>query len=250
MYSQYFSSLIASKGIHMKKHKLVVIDDHLDTLEMITYNLDKEGYDVKKFSNAVDALKYINEENTDMVITDWMLPEMDGLDFCMNMKQSPATRQIPLMMITCKGEEIDVVTALELGVEDYIIKPFRPKEMLTRIKKILKRTYNEDLKTIAKEVIVRGKLKIDLSSYKVFLENKILELTISEYRLLELFAAKPGKVFTRNQLIEKVNGADYFAMERSIDVQVVGLRKKLGQFKDVIETVRSVGYRFNEMAIS
>src|SRR4051812_23374263 len=108
----------------MRKYKLVVIDDHLDTLELLKYNLDKEGYDVKKFNSAVDALKYINDDNTDMVVTDWMLPEMDGLELCMNLKQSPATQQIPVMMITCKNEEVDVVTALELGVEDYITKPF------------------------------------------------------------------------------------------------------------------------------
>ena len=176
---------------------------------------------------------------------------MDGLDFCLNLKHSPATQSIPVLMITCKSDEIDVVTALELGVEDYIVKPLRPKEMLSRVKKILKRIYSDKgFQSANKEVIVRGKLKIDLGSYKVFLENNHLELTISEYKLLELLATKPGKVFTRNQLIEKVNGSDYFAMERSIDVQVVGLRKKLGEYKNAIETVRSVGYRFNEMAIS
>src|SRR5688572_27727340 len=127
----------------MKKYRLVIIDDHLETLEMIKYNLDKEGYEVKKFGNAVDALKYINEENTDLVLTDWMLPEMDGLDLSMKLKESPATQQIPLLMITCKSDENDVVTALELGVEDYIIKPLRPKEMLTRVKKILRRTYTD-----------------------------------------------------------------------------------------------------------
>jgi DNA-binding response OmpR family regulator len=238
----------------MKKYKLVVIDDHLDTLEILKYNLDKEGYDVKKFSNAVDALKYINEENTDMVVTDWMLPEMDGLDLCTNLKQSPATNQIPIMMITCKNDEIDVVTALELGVEDYITKPFRIKEMLTRIKKIIKRKFTDTnttaLSSNNRETIIRGKLKMDLTSYKVFLDDKPMELTISEYKLLELLARKPGKVFTRNQLIESVNGNDYYATERSIDVQIVGLRKKLGAYKNAIETVRSVGYRFNEMIIA
>jgi DNA-binding response OmpR family regulator len=231
----------------MKKYKLVIIDDDLDALEMVKYNLDKEGYDVKCFSNAVDALKYINDENTDLVITDWMLPEMDGLDFCMHIKRSPATKDIPLVMLTCRSDEIDVVTALELGLEDYIVKPLRPKEMLSRVKKILKRKYADNTTpTASTELIIRGKLKIDLASYKVFLEENLLELTISEYKLLELFATRPGKVFTRNQLIEKLNGADYFAMERSIDVQVVGLRKKLSIYKGVIETVRSVGYRFND----
>jgi DNA-binding response OmpR family regulator len=233
----------------MKKFKLVVIDDHHDTLELLKYNLNNEGYDVKKFYNAVDALKYINNENTDLVVTDWMLPEMDGLDLCKNLKQSPATQDIPVIMITCKGDEIDVVTALEVGAEDYIIKPVRPKEMISRIKKVLKRKHSDSSGNVSKEnkeLIVRGKLKIDTMSYKVLLDGEPLDLTITEFKLMEMFAKKPGKVFSRNQIIEKVNGMDYFATERSIDVQIVGLRKKLGKYKDSIETVRSVGYRFNE----
>ncbi len=237
----------------MKRNKLVIIDDHPDVLELLTYWLSREGYDVKVFTTAVDALKFINHDNTDLVITDWVLPEMDGLEFCKKLKQNSATVYIPVVMATGKSDEIDVVTALEVGAEDYFIKPFRSKEMLTRIKKILKRAVSENFEGSGREsveAIIRGKFKIYSTDYKAFLDEKPLDLTISEYKLLELFVKRPGKVFSRNQIIERINGIDYFATERSIDVHIVSLRKKLGQYKSVIETVRSVGYRFNEAVCS
>jgi len=234
----------------MKKNRLVVIDDHYDVLEILKHNLVGDGYEVKIFFNAVDALKYINTDNTDLVITDWMLPEMDGLELCRNLKMSQSTQDIPLIMLTGKNEEIDAVTALEVGAEDYLPKPIRMRELLSRVKKILKRRSGEDIgrpKKEMREVIECGPLKMNRVSYKVFLNDELLELTIGEFKLLELLANQPGKVFSRNQIIEKINGAQYFATERSIDVQVAGLRKKLGDYKDAVETVRSVGYRFSEV---
>lgn len=231
----------------MKKLRLVIIDDHYDVLELLKHNLILEGYEVKMFFNAVDALKYINTDNTDLLITDWMLPEMDGLELCRNLKMSPSTRDIPLVMLTGKNDEIDAVTALEVGAEDYVTKPIRIRELLSRVKKILRRKTNEETATVKKDVretIECGVLKMNLLSYKVFISNEPLELTIGEFKLLELLAKQPGKVFSRNQIIEKINGSQYFATERSIDVQIAGLRKKLGIYKDAVETVRSVGYRF------
>ena len=240
----------------MKKYRLIVIDDHHDTLELLKFNLLSEGYEVKAFFNAVDALKYVTAENTDLVITDWMLPEMDGLDLCRNLKHNPSTQDIPVVMLTGKSDEIDVVTALEVGAEEYIPKPIRIKEMLTRVKKILRRKAGEIIAQISrdtnnknKESIVRGRLTLDLASYTVSLEDEPLDLTIVEFKLLELLARQPGKVFSRNLIMERINGMDYFAAERSVDVQIAGLRKKLGRYKDGIETVRSVGYRLNEKAL-
>lgn len=236
----------------MKKYKLIVIDDQHETLELLKYNLVSEGYEVKAFFNAVDALKYVTTDNTDLVITDWMLPEMDGLELCRNLKHNPSTQDIPIVMLTGKSDEIDVVTALEVGAEEYIAKPVRIKEMLTRIKKILRRQTGELLAAASrapKESIVRGRLQLDLSSYTVCIGDEPLDLTIVEFRLLELLARQPGKVFSRTQIMERINGMDYFAAERSVDVQIAGLRKKLGPYKDGIETVRSVGYRLNEKAL-
>jgi two-component system alkaline phosphatase synthesis response regulator PhoP len=233
----------------MKKHRLVIIDDHYDILEILKHNMVQEGYEVKMFFNAVDALKYINADNTDLLVTDWMLPEMDGLELCRNLKMSPSTRDIPLVMLTGKNDEIDAVTALEVGAEDYITKPIRMRELMSRVKKILRRKSTEDNISTRKEVketIECGVLRMNLVSYKVYINNELLELTIGEFKLLELLAKQPGKVFSRNQIIERINGSHYFATERSIDVQIAGLRKKLGEYKDAVETVRSVGYRFNE----
>jgi DNA-binding response OmpR family regulator len=236
----------------MKKFKLIVIDDSHDILELLKYNLSSEGYEVKVFFTAVDALKYVTTENTDLVITDWMLPEMDGLDLCRNLKHNPSTQEIPVVMLTCKSDEIDVVTALEVGAEEFIPKPVRMKEMLTRVKKILRRKSMEVKAPGApgnKESIIRGRLQLDLASYTVSIADEPLDLTIVEFRLLELLARQPGKVFSRTQIMERINGMDYFAAERSVDVQIAGLRKKLGAYKDGIETVRSVGYRLNEKAL-
>lgn len=233
----------------MKKHRLVIIDDHYDILEILKHNMVQEGYEVKMFFNAVDALKYINADNTDLLVTDWMLPEMDGLELCRNLKMSPSTRDIPLVMLTGKNDEIDAVTALEVGAEDYVTKPIRMRELMSRVKKILRRKSSEDVVSTRKEVketIECGVLRMNLVSYKVYINNELLELTIGEFKLLELLAKQPGKVFSRNQIIERINGSQYFATERSIDVQIAGLRKKLGDYKDAVETVRSVGYRFNE----
>lgn len=233
----------------MKKHRLVIIDDHYDILEILKHNMVQEGYEVKMFFNAVDALKYINADNTDLLVTDWMLPEMDGLELCRNLKMSPSTRDIPLVMLTGKNDEIDAVTALEVGAEDYVTKPIRMRELMSRVKKILRRKSNDDAISTRKEVketIECGVLRMNLVSYKVYINNELLELTIGEFKLLELLAKQPGKVFSRNQIIERINGSQYFATERSIDVQIAGLRKKLGEYKDAVETVRSVGYRFNE----
>ncbi|AYL94463.1 response regulator [Mucilaginibacter celer] len=233
----------------MRKHRLVIIDDHYDILEILKHNMVQEGYEVKMFFNAVDALKYINADNTDLLVTDWMLPEMDGLELCRNLKMSQSTRDIPLVMLTGKNDEIDAVTALEVGAEDYMTKPIRMRELMSRVKKILRRKSSEDTTNNRKEIketIECGVLRMNLVSYKVYINNELLELTIGEFKLLELLAKQPGKVFSRNQIIERINGSQYFATERSIDVQIAGLRKKLGEYKDAVETVRSVGYRFNE----
>jgi DNA-binding response OmpR family regulator len=229
----------------MNKYRLVIIDDHADVLELLHYNLTREDYEVKDFLNPVDALQYITRENTDLVITDWMLPEMDGLELCKQLKRSPSTRAIPVMMVTGRNDEIDVVSALELGAEEYIVKPFRILELLTRVKKVLGRQHNE-----RKDVITRGGLTIDLPAYKAYINGVLLDLTIAEFRLLELLSRQPGKVFSRSQIMEQINGANYFADKRAIDVQVVGLRKKMGSYKGALETVRSVGYRFNETVMS
>jgi DNA-binding response OmpR family regulator len=228
---------------------IVVIDDEQDILEILNYNLTKEIFNVKAFSRPLDAIKYIKHNTIDLIISDWLMPELDGLELCRLIKGDPLTRNIPIIMISCKGDEIDIVTALEIGAEDYLVKPFHIKELIVRVKKIIKRYslvnhgLNGEDKTESK-VIIRNDLKIDLDNYAAFLCGKNIELTYSEYKLIKLLASKPGKIFTRDDIISAINGDNCIVTERAIDVQVVGLRKKLGTYRDFIETIRSVGYRF------
>jgi DNA-binding response OmpR family regulator len=236
--------------------EIVIIDDEADILEILSYNLTKEQYKVKTFSNPLEAFEYIKVMNCDLVITDWLMPEMDGLDLCRLIRENSSTCNIPVIMISCKGDEIDVVTALEIGAEDYIVKPFRVKELIVRIKKVLKR--NQLQMSLKDEMLVeigprskthsiveRNNLRIDLEDYSAYIDNRKLSLTYTEFKLLKTLAEKSGKVFTRNQIIESLNGDDCIITERAVDVQIVGLRKKLGTHRDYIKTIRSIGYKFD-----
>jgi DNA-binding response OmpR family regulator len=234
---------------------IAIIDDDAEIRELLSYHLQKEGMKTKDFDNAADALDYILREKPDAVVTDWMMPEMDGLDFARKMKFNLDTEGIPLMMISCKNEESDVVTTLEFGFDDYMSKPFRIKEFVARMKRMIKRkkemAETREKRKQAQQLenfIVRGELKIDSKSFSAYVKDEKLKLTFTEFKLLELLAKRPGRVFTRNEIIEKINGMNYFVTERSVDVQMVNLRKHLGPYKDYIVTVRSVGYSFKEIS--
>ena len=236
---------------------ILIIEDEFDIREFLTYNLTKEGYSVKAYENPLEALQFIKSNPPDLLLTDWLMPEMDGLDVCKTLKMNRETSHIPIIMITCKSEETDVVTALEIGEDDYLTKPFRVKELLVRIKKYLRRNdlsilnhaEVNSIPSLAKDdvhrIVING-LLIDQDNHSVTLDGQRLSLTYSEFRLLELLASRPGKVFTRNQIIENGFGNDYYVTDRSVDVKIVGLRKKLGKYENMIETIRSVGYKFNE----
>ncbi|MES2731003.1 MAG: response regulator transcription factor [Bacteroidota bacterium] len=239
----------------MRASKIVVIDDERDILELIQYNLEKEAAIVQTFTSGKEALQSIRQNTPDLIICDWMIDEMDGLDICRSLKREPRLFHIPFVMLTARGDEIDAVTALELGADEYLVKPIRMKELITRLKKVLKRNpanntlveSPEQSPPIQDDKLLRFKeLIMNVDQYKVYAEGESIDLTYSEFKLLQLLINRPGKVYSRNQIIEKLNGLDYFATERSIDVQVVGLRKKLGKYKDYLETVRGVGYRMQE----
>jgi len=238
--------------------RVLIIEDEFDIREFLEYNLSKEGYSVRAYANPLDALQEVRNDPPDILLTDWLMPGMDGLDVCKTLKMDQKTSHIPIIMITCKSEEVDVVTALEVGADDYLIKPFRIKELMVRIKKSIKRTQDQGImnqsrpmadqeETSEKEIIRISGLLIDKDNHTVVLDNQKLDLTFSEFKLLELLASKPGKVFSRNQIIEFGFGTDYYVTSRSVDVKIVGLRKKLGKYENMIETIRSVGYKFNEV---
>jgi two-component system alkaline phosphatase synthesis response regulator PhoP len=228
----------------MAKEKILVVDDEADILELVGYNLARDGYQVKSALTGEKALAEVVNNLPDLILLDLMLPGVDGLDVCRTLKSNSKTSRIPIIMLTAKGEDADVVTGLELGADDYITKPFSPRVLLARVRAVLRRRQiQEDVEDVV--VNIHG-LSIDPARHEVLLDRKPITLTATEFRLLHFLARRPGWVFTRDQIIGSVKGQDYPVTDRSVDVQIVGLRRKLGEAGRLIETVRVVGYRFRE----
>jgi DNA-binding response OmpR family regulator len=225
------------------KPKILVIEDEADILEVITYNLEREGHKVISCRNGEQGLSRIRTDNPDLVILDLMLPGMDGVEVCRQVKNDPVTRAIPVIMVTAKAEESDIVLGLGIGADDYITKPFSPKELVARVKVVLRRGPLRE-QSGGGERVVRGELTIDLGRHEATISGVLLTLTPTEMRLLHFLASHPGRVFPRSHLLSRVIGEDAIVTDRNIDVHVRALRQKLGEAADVIETVRGVGYRF------
>ncbi|MGI6092216.1 MAG: response regulator transcription factor [Veillonellaceae bacterium] len=226
--------------------KILIIEDELPIRELLKFNLQKEYYTVIETDNGVDGINLAKAERPNLILLDLMLPAMDGLDVCRTIKNYQATAGIPVIMLTAKAEEIDKVIGLELGADDYITKPFSTRELVARVKAVLRRSQKEPLP--AGELVV-GSLKFNFSRYEVYLNKEKLELTPKEYELLKLFATNVGKVFSREQLLDKVWGYEYYGDTRTVDVHVRHLRAKLAKdpaIADAIETVRGVGYRLSD----
>lgn len=223
------------------KAKILVIDDEKDILELINYNLSKEGYKISCVKTAEEGIELITNENFELIILDLMLPGMDGLDFCKILK-SEYKIETPVIMLTAKSEEIDKVTGFELGADHYITKPFSIRELLAVVKSILRR--NITIKQKTAEIIERGILYIHTGKYEITIRKKSVFLTNLEFKILLELARKPGWVFSRYQLVEMTRGEGIFVTDRSVDVHIVSLRKKLGKDSDMIETIRGVGYKF------
>jgi len=228
----------------MAGKEILIVEDDEDVMELIRYNLAKEGFNCDVAYNGQEALKKAQGMLPDLVLLDLMLPEVDGLEVCKRLKSSPQTEHIPIVMVTAKSDEADIVTGLELGADDYITKPFSPKVLVARVRAVLRRKTTEIPEKTT--VIKIHDIQIDPGRHKVLIKDKAVELTSSEFGLLHFLAGRPGWVFTRYQIVDAIHGADYPVTDRSIDVQVVGLRKKLGPAGKYIETVRGIGYRFKE----
>ena len=228
----------------MAKEKILVVDDEEDILELVRYNLSREGYRVTGSLTGEDALRKVRSGTFDLIILDLMLPGMDGLAFTKTVKNDSRLRSIPIIMLTAKGEEADIVTGLELGADDYITKPFSPRVMTARVRTALRRQKEAPQDEMA--VIKIHDLEINPGRRSVLAQDDPIDLTYTEFQLLLLLARRPGWVFTRSQIVDLIRGSDYPVTDRSVDVQIVGLRKKLGTYGKYIETVRGVGYRFRE----
>jgi two-component system phosphate regulon response regulator PhoB len=229
----------------VKTDKIVVIEDEEDILEVIAYNLRREGFEVTTSTSGEDGLAKIDRGAPNLVILDLMLPEIDGLDLCRKLKADPVTQAVPIIMVTAKGEESDVVLGLGMGADDYMVKPFSPKELVARVKAVLRRSRNLPEKE-RKDRIVRDGIVIDPQRHDVRVDGDSIVLTATEFRLLHFLAAHPGRVFTRDQLLTRVIGEEAIVIDRNIDVHVRAIRKKLGEQRQLIETIRGVGYRFKD----
>lgn len=228
----------------MPKERILVVDDEEDILELVKFNLSREGYDVRVAASGEKALDMARKQLPHLIVLDLMLPGIDGLEVTRILKNTPETRQIPIVMLTAKGEEPDIVAGLELGADDYVVKPFSPRVLLARVRAVLRRKQNEAPK--ASDVVKIHNLTIHPGRREVLIEGKNVPLTFTEFGILYYLVRRPGWVFTRSQIVDAVRGTDYFVTDRSVDVQIAGLRKKLDRSGRFIETVRGVGYRFKE----
>ncbi|MBW1675937.1 MAG: response regulator transcription factor [Deltaproteobacteria bacterium] len=228
----------------MAKEKILVVDDEEDILELLRFNLSREGYRISCAASGEEALSLVRSEIPGLIVLDLMLPGIDGLEVTRRLKNDPNTKNIPIVMLTAKGEEADIVTGLELGADDYITKPFSPRILVARVRAVLRRKVKEPSEeTSAFQV---HNLVIHPGRREVLVNGKPVELTFTEFGILNYLARRPGWVFTRFQIVDAVRGEDYPVTDRSVDVQIVGLRRKLGPAGKYIETVRGVGYRFKE----
>lgn len=229
----------------MSKETVLIVDDEEDIIELIKYNLKNEGYAILTAQTGEDALKIVKQSHPDLIVLDLMLPGIDGLEVTKYLKNHDHAKDIPIVMLTAKGEESDIVTGLELGANDYISKPFSPKVLVARIRAILRRR-RKDISDAPDRIKQEGDMIIDRARHVVTIKGDPLDLTLSEFELLSFLADKKGWVFTRNQIVDAIRGENYAVTQRSIDVIIVGLRKKLKNHASAIETVRGVGYRFKE----
>jgi len=212
--------------------------------QLVSFNLTKEGYRVICTTTGEKAIEIIRTQRPDLVVLDLMLPGINGLEVAKILKHDPGTRDILIVMLTAKGEESDIVAGLELGADDYVTKPFSPRILAARVKAVLRRKLPDS--SAISEIVKIHNLIIHPGRREVLVDDKPVTLTFTEFGILNYLAQRPGWVFTRSQIVDQVKGSEYFVTDRSVDVQIVGLRRKLGSAGSYIETVRGVGYRFKE----
>lgn len=225
----------------MKKHKILIVEDEKDIRELIHFHLFREGYDIVEAGDGAQALEIAFEEQPDLVILDIMLPTLDGVEVCQRLRANSATKDSKIIFLSAKGEEEDIIKGLELGGDDYITKPFSPKVLLARIKSVLRRNFEEQ-----QEKLELHDISLDEGKKRVLIAGVEVAFSATELQLLKLFMQKPGHVYTRSQIVDSIKGHNHAVTDRSVDTQLVSLRKKLGEKGKLIETVWGIGYRFKE----
>ncbi len=226
-----------------KKERILIIEDEEEIASLIQYNLEREGYRVTVVSDGNDAPSAFREQRPDLALLDLMLPGLSGLDICRIVKSDSDTKAIPVIMLTAKGEESDIVAGLELGADDYITKPFSPRILIARVRACLRRA--KGVESDDSKIMTFDNLTLHAGKHIALVDNEPLDLTVTEFRILHLLARKPGWVLTRYQIVDSVHGENHPVTDRSVDVQIVSLRRKLGSAGALIQTVRGVGYRFS-----
>jgi len=221
------------------QHSLLVVEDEQDLLEVLRYSLDREGFSVRTAENGEDAIRLVREQRPGLIVLDLMLPTIDGLAVCRAIRSTDKTRDVPIVMLTARGEEADIVRGLEAGADDYVTKPFSPKVLVARIHAVLRRSPPG-----GDGVVEAGGVRLDPERHEVIVDGKRVDLTATEFNLLCLLVSRPGRVYTRQQIIDSLHEGLAAVTDRSVDVQVVSLRRKLGAAGDRVQTVRGVGYRF------
>jgi len=225
---------------------ILIVEDEKDILNLIEWHLRAEDYSVLKADDGIKGLALAVEHIPDLIVLDLMLPGMDGLNVCKSLKKNPKTENIPVVMLTAKGEEVDRIVGLELGADDYMVKPFSPRELTLRVRAILKR-FDKTPETSEETKLKYRELTIDLDSYRVWIQEKEVSLTVTEFKLLLELLQNKGRVRTRDQLLDHVWGYQFDGYARTVDTHVRRLRQKLGdEYSEAIETVRGIGYRFKE----
>jgi len=230
----------------MSGETILIIEDDTDIQELVQYNLERQGYKVIAAADGETGFKLALQTNPDLVLLDIMLPGIDGLSVCRRLRENNDTRHLPIIMLTARGEESDVVVGLELGADDYVTKPFSPKELIARVRAMLRRSKEDQLEPAKSQRVVAGPVEIDDERHEAYYRGSPLKLTLAEYRLLQTLASRPGRVFTRDQLLERITGGDVYVIDRNVDVHIRAIRKKLEQDSEFIVTVRGVGYKCQE----
>ena len=227
----------------MSKEVILIIEDDPDIQKLLSHTMAAEGWKLLQVLTGEEGLKILKNKKVNCILLDIMLPGIDGLKVLKKIKEIEQCRNVPVIMTTAKGEDADIITGLELGADDYVVKPYSPKVLIARIRAGLRRQEEGGVSPNA-ALLQQGELKLDVSRHAAFYCDQQLELLATEFALLKHFLSNPEIVFSRNQIIEAIRGPDYPVTDRSVDVQILGLRKKLGKAGDMIETIRGVGYRF------
>ena len=231
----------------MSKETILLVEDEHDIQDLLKFHLERENLAVETADTGEDALQRLKSRTVSLILLDLMLPGIDGLEVCRRLKAQPETAEIPIIMLTAKDSEADIVTGLEMGAADYVCKPFSPRVLMARIHAVLRRPVAAAAGDALEPAITVGPLTVDPGRHKVEIKGREIPLTFTEFRILHLLAESPGRAFSRQQIVDQVRGESYAVTERIVDVQMVSLRKKLGALGDWIETVRGVGYRFKEV---